>query len=502
ARMFISEAKLSTFLSHQNIVQVFDVGRGPDGLFIVMELVNGWDLGVMIDAAAKKNQVLSPGLAAFVASQALAGLCHAYRQTHEGKAIIMAHRDISASNVLISAEGEVKVADFGIARLEAFSNQTEPGAFKGKVAYAAPEVLRGEAATKASDQFALGIVLHEMLTGKHPFGSFANSMAYVDAIMTRAPAELLVQPTALVEIVQKALAKRARDRFESPEAFARALAKFLASSGAPSTTHELAEFTRQLELPPLPSELSARDTVIRGPLPGSFSLRSFPSIDAKKPSSSSAPAYSGPMAEMAALQADWAPSGPQMDASGELQGGEPPAAESSREPKRLVDEDLPLELSRPTGESVSMETSPHVPSPAPQGEILPMDAPALEVLLAAAPKKRRFRLSGAIKWAAVLGIAAVAVLQGPQLYQMAMRQFSQVLKREPAPMPLLEIDSQPPGATVHIGQQELGQTPMFIENIYPEREIEVRLSLKGYQPWTGKFSGGQSATVHAMLRRR
>src|SRR5262247_3538175 len=66
ARMFISEAKLATFLSHQNIVQVFDVGRGPDGLFIVMELVNGWDLGVMIDQAKRQRRLLPAPLAAFI----------------------------------------------------------------------------------------------------------------------------------------------------------------------------------------------------------------------------------------------------------------------------------------------------------------------------------------------------------------------------------------------------------------------------------------------------
>src|SRR5215471_16597515 len=156
ARMFLAEVKLATFLSHQNIVQVFDVGRGPDGLFIVMELVNGWDLGVVIDQANKEKTTVPAGLAAFVVSQAMAGLRHAYKQTYEGKPILMAHRDVSVSNILISAEGEVKVADFGIARLQAPLNRTEPGTFKGKIAYAAPEVIQGQPASAKSDQFASG----------------------------------------------------------------------------------------------------------------------------------------------------------------------------------------------------------------------------------------------------------------------------------------------------------------------------------------------------------
>src|SRR5215468_6979740 len=111
-RMFLSEARLATFLNHQNIVQVFDVGRGPDGLFIVMELVDGWDLGVIIEHANRQQKLIPAPLAAFIASQAMAGLSYAYRQTHDGQRIIAAHRDLSPSNLLLSAEGEVKVADF------------------------------------------------------------------------------------------------------------------------------------------------------------------------------------------------------------------------------------------------------------------------------------------------------------------------------------------------------------------------------------------------------
>jgi serine/threonine-protein kinase len=206
ARMFVAEAKLATYLNHQNIVQIFDVGRGPDGLFIVMELVDGWDLGVIIDQAGKQNRAIPPSLAAFIASQVMAGLCYAYRQAHQGKRIIVAHRDLSPSNLLLSAEGEVKVGDFGIARLEAF-HKTEPGTFKGKVAYSAPEVLRGEPATATSDQFSLGVVLYEMLNGRHPFGQFENAMSYVEPILNHPAPSLSGAPRALAEIVDRALSK-------------------------------------------------------------------------------------------------------------------------------------------------------------------------------------------------------------------------------------------------------------------------------------------------------
>src|SRR6266849_6573808 len=89
ARMFLAEAKLASFLSHQNIVQVFDIGRAPEGLFIVMELIDGWDLALIIAQASENHLTLPPALSAFIASQVLTGLCHAYRQSYQGTPIVV-----------------------------------------------------------------------------------------------------------------------------------------------------------------------------------------------------------------------------------------------------------------------------------------------------------------------------------------------------------------------------------------------------------------------------
>ena len=110
---------------------------------------------------------------------------------HNGRPVLTAHRDISPSNILISREGEVKVTDFGIARLEGVSMGTQPGTFKGKLPYAAPETLRGEPANALSDQFGLGIVLYELLAGRHPFGDGAEDpMSFALAITQQEPAPL------------------------------------------------------------------------------------------------------------------------------------------------------------------------------------------------------------------------------------------------------------------------------------------------------------------------
>ena len=501
ARMFLAEVKLATFLSHQNIVQVFDVGRGPDGLFIVMELVNGWDLGVVIDQANKEKTTVPAGLAAFVVSQAMAGLRHAYKQTYEGKPLLMAHRDVSVSNILISAEGEVKVADFGIARLQAPLNRTEPGTFKGKIAYAAPEVIQGQPASAKSDQFALGIVLHEMLTGEHPFGRFENAMSFVDAIVTRRPAPLPGAPALLAQIVSKALAKDPQERFETPELFARALAQFLASAGTPSTSQELADFTRGLAMPTLPLDLAGQDTVIRERLPGSFSLKGVPSLEeARLFRSVTEPAddRSWQAAEMEAMQKDWAPQGPELDPSGEIHGKavspEPPpaqrAAPSPRRARRLAEvQKIELAVEPKSSEADATNEPTRLPQHSVQGDD--------EFLF----QKRRTGAGRWIKWIALASIAGICVLNGPELYALLSERLHLAPRRVSA-MPILSIESEPSGAKIQIGSQVLGETPLFIENAYPKTQIEVRLSLKGYQPWTGKFAGGEAAELKATLRRR
>jgi serine/threonine-protein kinase len=523
ARMFLSEAKLATFLSHQNIVQVFDVGRGPDGLFIVMELVNGWDLGVVIDAASREKTSIPPALAAFVVCQALAGLCHAYKQTHEGKPILIAHRDVSASNILISAEGEVKMADFGIARLEAPLNRTEPGSFKGKIAYGAPEIFQGQPASRESDQFALGIVLHEMLTGEHPFGRFENSMAYADAIVHRSPAGLPGAPPLLAEIVTKALSKLPQNRFESPEAFARALAQFLASSGTPSTTQELADFVGGLELPRPPLELAGQDTVIREQLPGSFSLKSMPSLQSGRSIlTEKDSAFNRPwlVEEMEALQKDWIPLGAQLDISGQLSQPERPPTERAAgappanlaDPGRLEQSAAAASPTKLAGANFADADGPAQAADAPL-ELHPKKPTRAteEADIAWAIQKSERSGPGWFKWiafAVLIASGAAGILKGKEIYSKGFEIYSLFSRRvglpplRPPPTALLRIESEPSGAKIEIGSQVLGETPLFVENIYPKSEIEVKLSLKGYRPWTGKFAGGQTAELKARLHPR
>ncbi|MFY2558248.1 serine/threonine-protein kinase [Corallococcus terminator] len=301
ARMFLAEARLATQLQHQNIATVFDVGESPSGLFLVMELVDGWDLGVLLRLAAKHRQRFPPHLAAFVTLQALAGLHHAYRKLHEGRPLLVAHRDVSPSNILVSREGEVKVTDFGIALLSGASF-TAPGLFKGKEAYSAPEVLQGAPATALSDQFSLGIVFHELLTGAHPFASTMQPGSLAVAIVSRDVPPLPPEvPAPLAAVVQRMLARAPEARFASPEAVAEVLARWLAQSGEPASAHALTAFLTTLSLPPT---LKEQGETVSGATAGG----SNPSA----PASSSALSFSPGMDEPAEV------AGIEMSSSGRL----------------------------------------------------------------------------------------------------------------------------------------------------------------------------------------
>jgi len=509
ARMFVAEARLATFLNHQNIVQVFDVGRGPDGLFIVMELVDGWDLGVIIEQANRHRKLIPTPLAAFIASQAMAGLCYAYRQEHDGRRIIVAHRDLSPSNLLLSAEGEVKVADFGIARLEAF-HKTEPGTFKGKVAYSAPEALQGQPVTAASDQFSLGVVLYEMLSGRHPFGQFESAIAYAEPIVSRPTPEIVEAPPALAEILTRAMSKSPADRFPSPDAFAKALAQFLASTGTPTTTTELAEFLRTLDLPSRASRLSSQDTLIRAGVAGSFSLQAVPSVlsQGSPPPASPPPAGETNLSPLGpSLYAEqsqeahesWTPLGPTVDSQGQIHRSE--NARTAAPPLPHVElAQAPIELA----------AAPPQPKPCEPSEPSELPISFEDQFAKPRPRRRIGRLLLVLIAVAIAGLVISGGLSHRDGWLAELKRTSNRSKEllrakginvERA-LPTLEVESDPSGALVQIGEERLGTTPLFMENNFPPSEIEVRVSLHGYQPWKGVFLGGETAVVKAKLQRR
>src|SRR3954452_3969219 len=155
--MFVEEAQLATRLNHPNIVQVYEFSdHGDEGLLLSMEYVEGFDLGKLMNAAKQKGARIPPLTAAFIVSEAARGLHYAHERKDEGgMPLAIVHRDVSPQNILLSHEGVVKIADFGIATANLSSD--EPGVLKGKFRYMWPRQARGERVDRRSYIYALGV---------------------------------------------------------------------------------------------------------------------------------------------------------------------------------------------------------------------------------------------------------------------------------------------------------------------------------------------------------
>ena len=247
--MFLDEARLSLFLQHANIVQVFDIGHADDTYFIVMEFVDGVDLKAIMEWRRRIGRRLTIGQTIYMIMEVCKGLAYAHDLTHPetGERLGIVHRDVSPANVLISKNGEIKLADFGLAKAASQVESTDPGVVKGKMSYLSPEAARGENVDQRSDIFSVGILLYEMLTSKRLFYGDTDYQtvelvrnAKIPPIATQNPE---VEPE-FEEICRKALARRTEDRFQTATDLQDALAHYLFSRGLKMIQRDISELVR------------------------------------------------------------------------------------------------------------------------------------------------------------------------------------------------------------------------------------------------------------------
>jgi serine/threonine-protein kinase len=167
--MLLDEAHISMSLQHSNIVQVLDLGVAAGRYFLALELIDGWDLEKILQRANAAGMVWPAALALHVTACVCRALAYAHGKSRDGKALGIVHRDISPNNVLISDQGEVKLADFGIAKAQRKREKTAAGVIKGKVAYMSPEQGIGGVTDKRSDIFSVGSLMYRMMTDRLPF---------------------------------------------------------------------------------------------------------------------------------------------------------------------------------------------------------------------------------------------------------------------------------------------------------------------------------------------
>ncbi len=236
-QLFLNEARLGSFLNHPNIVHIFDVGHGDEGLWLVMEYVDGIDLKRLARRAQLARQPLSPQILAGIAVEVLSALEEAH-SGGPGLGAPIIHRDISPENILVARSGAVKVLDFGLAKWVPESHRVpslEGDMIFGKVRYMPPEQLRGQLIDARADLFALGVVLYEALSGELPFGrGEANEvLAAILAGPPPSPTERMHgRDPALDAIVLRALAPSADHRFSTAEQMRQALIGYLRQAGS------------------------------------------------------------------------------------------------------------------------------------------------------------------------------------------------------------------------------------------------------------------------------
>ena len=222
--LFFREARISASLDHVNIVRTYDLVRSDDALFIVMEYVRGTDLRTISWRSRVLRQPLSPAAVLFIGQEALAGLAYMHGKTDEqGKNLGIIHRDLSPSNILCSAQGEVKLSDFGIAKASAFASVFYR--VRGKVGYMSPEQARNQTIDARSDLFSVAVCMFETFLGSRLF--VGDLQTPPEEVYARAVPSLARHipglPADLEQVLQRALCPDPARRFQTANDFYQAL---------------------------------------------------------------------------------------------------------------------------------------------------------------------------------------------------------------------------------------------------------------------------------------
>jgi|GEM_PF-1439068 len=229
-RMFSNESRIASMLSHANIVKMVDYDKVDGTHYIAMELIDGADLKNVFIQSYKQKRPIPLQLAIRIAMEVLKGLGYAHHLRYKGNSLQIVHRDISPHNILLSKTGEVKIADFGIARIVEHVALTASGVLKGKVSYMAPEQTRSSRVDHRADVFSVGVLLWEMLAGQRLFAS-RNQIATIERIRK---GEILPPnvynlrvPKELSDVVMHALERDLDARMPSAKDFCEQLSFFL-----------------------------------------------------------------------------------------------------------------------------------------------------------------------------------------------------------------------------------------------------------------------------------
>ena len=249
--MFRDEAKLTVRLNHANIVQVFDFSRQGDDHFLAMEYVQGQNLRQVMRRCQELGATVPIPFALYVCMEVCKGLQYAHtRKDDNDEPLGVIHRDITPSNILLSYDGEVKVADFGIAKAASRQGGTQAGMIKGKASYLSPEQVAGkEVVDHRADVFSLGAVLWELLVGRKLF-SGDNDFEIMNKISeaeVTPPSKMNASVPSRIDLVAKMALEHDRlKRYPNAASFQKDLSRLLLEFGGSVTTTDIGGFLQRL----------------------------------------------------------------------------------------------------------------------------------------------------------------------------------------------------------------------------------------------------------------
>ncbi len=249
--MLIQEAKIAARLDHKSICRIYELGKVDDAYYLTMEFIYGHDLRQAFKALKESGRAIDPHLAAWLGMRVADALNTAYHTTDDqDRPLNLVHRDVSPQNIMIGFDGQVKVIDFGIAKVANATIQTAAGVLKGKYAYMSPEHAGRQPLDARSDIWSLGVVLHELLSGRRLF--IGASMAdTVDQVLHADVPPLSEAPEALAAIVERMVQRDLDTRYADHAEVLADLQRYVATSDALITTHTIAAWMDEL----FPSEL-------------------------------------------------------------------------------------------------------------------------------------------------------------------------------------------------------------------------------------------------------
>lgn len=469
--MFLDEARLAARLDHPNIGQIFELGEQAGTYFIAMEYILGDDLQGLSKTCASNGIEIPVPLICRIAADALAGLHYSHELTDiNGAPLGLVHRDVSPHNILATYEGGVKLIDFGVAKAAGRMTHTSTGQVKGKFAYMPPEQAWGEEVDRRADIFALGIVMHELLT-QRPLFKHDTEVGTIKAISdcnVQAPSTIRPGlPPSLDPIVLKALARDKKDRYPTAEAFRHAIENWLVQNRQQASSAHLSSFLQKVFADRLEQQRS------KGPL-------WFVDLDAEvappkgyRPQDSSDSAGSGggkaPLGLIGAAVAITLGLGVGAWVLFSDRGTPaPPATVQAQSLPRL-----------------SIETDPPGVSVTLNGQALGM-TPLRDVEVQRIER-------------ATLELSSPGLVSRTEVLHIDKDQsLSYIMKKA---MVTIQLESDPPGAQVRHGDQALGKCPMEFQ-AKPSERLELLFSLPGYKNQTEVVAARDGQIVRAVLSKK